>query len=117
MCSWGENRSRDPPLGAHEAVARPSRNQNAGRFRMRAPGGESRDLLRDVLPELAAARRVAELAQRVRLDLPDPLAGQAELVADLLERPRPAVVEAEAEPEDALLAAVEAVERPARPAP
>src|SRR5437667_7895407 len=46
----------------------------------------------------------------MRLDLADPLPSQAELVADLLERPRPAVVEAEPQTDDALLAALEAVE-------
>ena len=55
---------------------------------------------------------MAQLAEGVRLDLADPLARQAELVADLLERPRPAVVEAEAQPDDPLLAALEAVEHP-----
>lgn len=54
---------------------------------------------------------MAELAQGMRLDLPDPLTGQAELVADLFERPRTPVVEAESEAEDVLLAAFEAIER------
>src|SRR5262245_20500310 len=62
------------------------------------------------LPELAAPRGMAQLAQRVRLDLADALAGEAELLADLLERPRPAVLEAEPQPEHPLLAALEAVE-------
>src|SRR4029079_9227836 len=53
---------------------------------------------------------MAQLAQRVRLDLADPLAGQAELLADLLERPRPAIVETEPQPENPLFAALEAVE-------
>jgi hypothetical protein len=53
---------------------------------------------------------VAQLAHRVRLDLADALARQPELVADLLERPRTPVVEAEPKPDHALLAPVEAVE-------
>jgi hypothetical protein len=53
---------------------------------------------------------VAELAQRLRLDLADPLAGHVELLADLLERPRPAVLEAEPELEDPPLAPRERVE-------
>jgi hypothetical protein len=36
---------------------------------------------------------VAQLAQGLRLDLADPLAGDVELATDLLERPRPAVLE------------------------
>ena len=42
----------------------------------------------------------AQLGEGVALDLADPLAGQAEVPADLVERPRPAVVQAEAHPED-----------------
>src|SRR3954454_20802539 len=62
------------------------------------------------LPELAAAGRVAELAQRLRLDLPDPLAGEPELASDLLQRASVPVVEPEAQPQDPLLTPVEAVE-------
>src|SRR4029079_13523963 len=64
-------------------------------------------VLRGELAQLAAAARVAELAQRLDLDLADPLAGQAELLADFLERPGMPIVEAEAEAEDPLLATVE----------
>src|SRR6185369_1087037 len=64
----------------------------------------------DVVPELPAPRRVAQLAQRVCLDLADPLTGQPELMADLLERSRSSVVEPEPEADDPLLAAFEAVE-------
>src|SRR5580765_2567735 len=69
-------------------------------------------LLRGELAELAAARRVAQLAECVGLDLADALARQTELVPDLLERPGTPVVEAEAKSDDPLLAALEAVENP-----
>src|SRR3954469_20058736 len=53
------------------------------------------------------ARRVAQLAHRPGLDLADPLTGQVEVLADLLERPRLAAVEAEAQGEDVPLPLVE----------
>src|SRR3954447_956693 len=53
---------------------------------------------------------MAQLAERVRLDLADSLPGEAELVADLFQRSGPTIVEPEPEPDDALLAALEAVE-------
>src|SRR6186713_973722 len=62
-----------------------------------------RRLLLQVVLELAAPRRVAQLAQRLRLDLADPLAGDVELLADLLEGPGPAVLQPEAELEHAAL--------------
>src|SRR6185436_9649169 len=66
--------------------------------------------LLEVVLELAAAGRVAQLAQRLGLDLADPLAGDVELLADLLEGPRPAVLEAEPELEHASFAARQRVE-------
>src|SRR5262245_66617274 len=53
---------------------------------------------------------MAELAQRLRLDLADPLAGHVELLADLLEGPGTPVLEAESELEHAPLAAGQRVE-------
>jgi RNA polymerase primary sigma factor len=53
---------------------------------------------------------VAQLAQRLRLDLADPLAGDVELLADFLERAGAAVLEAEPELKDASLAAGQRVE-------
>src|SRR5215510_5880283 len=53
-----------------------------------------------------------EPGESLALELPDPLAGQVELVADRLERPRLAL-EPEAELQDAPLALRERVERPA----
>src|ERR1035437_7815652 len=55
--------------------------------------------------ELARAARVAELTQRLRLDLADPLAGDVELLANLLERPGAAVLQPEAELQDSPLTA------------
>ena len=40
---------------------------------------------------------MAKLAQSLGLDLPDPLAGHVEVAPDLLEGPRPSVLQAEAE--------------------
>src|SRR6185295_6825199 len=53
--------------------------------------------------QLLPARCVAQLAQRLRLDLPDPLACQAEVVPDLLQRALRALPDAEAHPQDLLL--------------
>ncbi len=47
--------------------------------------------------QLADARRVAHLAERLGLDLADALAGHLELLADLFERAAVAVDEAEAQ--------------------
>src|SRR5687767_11080093 len=46
-------------------------------------------------PQLPAARRVPELAQRLGLDLADPFAGDGEALADFLERVLAAVADAE----------------------
>src|SRR5262249_62102354 len=50
---------------------------------------------------------MAQLPQRALLDLAAALARQMELLADLLERPRSAPVETEAQPQDLALAVVE----------
>src|SRR2546426_1108246 len=55
-------------------------------------------------PELLRARRVPELAQRLGLDLPDPLAGDREVLPDFLQRVLATVGEAEPEPQHLLLA-------------
>src|SRR6478672_13441937 len=55
-------------------------------------------------PQLPAAARVLELAQRLRLDLADALAGDGELLADLLEGVVGVHADAEAHAQDALLA-------------
>src|SRR6266498_1996438 len=54
--------------------------------------------------EALGARRVPELPQRLRLDLPDPLARDLEVLADLLERVVALLADAEAHPEHLLLA-------------
>src|SRR4051812_39808710 len=56
--------------------------------------------------------RVAQLPQRLVLDLADALAGQADAEADLLERHRVLAVEAVAELEDLRLALVDVLEQP-----
>src|SRR2546428_9779411 len=55
-------------------------------------------------PELLRARWVPELAQRLGLDLSDALAGDREVLPDLLQRVLATVGEAEAEPQHLLLA-------------
>src|SRR5262245_2067535 len=54
-------------------------------------------------PELASARRMAQLAQRLRLDLPDPLPGDREAQPDLLQRQVGRLPDPEPEPQDLLL--------------
>src|SRR5690242_13453597 len=54
--------------------------------------------------QLARARGVLQLAQRLRLDLADALARHRELLADLLERVIGVHADAEAHPQDPLLA-------------
>src|SRR5216684_2090107 len=61
-------------------------------------------------PELLRARRVPELAQRLGLDLPDPFAGDREVLPDFLQRVLATVGEAEPEPQHLLLARREGVE-------
>src|SRR2546426_1029934 len=62
-------------------------------------------------PELLRARWVPELAQRLGLDLSDALAGDREVLPDLLQRVLATVGEAEAEPQHLLLARGEKVLR------
>src|SRR6202165_1639825 len=54
--------------------------------RKKRPGRRPYSGLLQVVAELLRARRVAELAQRLGLDLADPLAGHAEPLADLFQR-------------------------------
>src|SRR5438270_10693539 len=53
---------------------------------------------------------MAQLAQRLRLDLADPLARYAELLADLFERPLPTVLQAEPQLKHASFATRQRVE-------
>src|SRR3954451_283084 len=64
----------------------------------------------EVVLELPAPARMPELAERLRLDLADALAGDVELLADLLEGARSAVLQPEPELEHAALATRERVE-------
>jgi hypothetical protein len=57
------------------------------------------------------ARRVATFFFRARLDLPDALAREMQPVADLLQRARLLALEAEAQPDDLALPAVEIAQR------
>src|SRR6185369_15945497 len=66
--------------------------------------------LLQIVLQLAAPARVAELAERLRLDLANPLASDVELLAHFLERPRPAVLQPEPELEHAPLATGQRVE-------
>src|SRR5450759_3732222 len=75
---------------------------NATRLALRNSRGVALALLEIVL-ELAGAARVAQLAQRLGLDLADALAGDVELLAHFLESAGPTVFEAEAKLQDATL--------------
>src|SRR3982751_1485409 len=73
----------------------------------REDGRQKTEALRSFLEkrfELPAPRRVAELAQRFRFDLTDPLAGDGEALADFLERVLAAVSHAEPHLDHLLLA-------------
>src|SRR5580765_8098467 len=61
-------------------------------------------------PELLGARGMAELAQRLGLDLPDALASDREVLADLLQRVLAAVREAEAQAQHLLFSRREGVQ-------
>src|SRR5437016_14593318 len=58
----------------------------------------------DEIFQALASRRMAQLAQRLGLDLADPLAGHPELPADLLQRPGKAIIEPEAQLQHVALA-------------
>src|SRR5919201_2295199 len=98
-------RSRAPPRRAG-SPARRSRPARLARARRRRCSSAARPLRRGGL-ELAQRRQPC---QRLRLELPDALARQVELVADRLERPGLAL-EAEPELEDPPLALGQRVER------
>src|SRR5216683_1071801 len=63
-----------------------------------------------IVLELPRPARVPQLAERLRLDLPDASAGDVELAPDLFEGAGASVLEAEPQLEDATLAAGEALE-------
>src|SRR5690606_20833964 len=65
----------------------------------------------EVAAQPAAHLRGAQLAKRLRLDLPDALARDAELLPDLFERAIAAILQPEAQDDDALLTLVELAQR------
>src|SRR4051794_33467376 len=74
-------------------------------------GWGGRDLLlRQVVAQGVGALRVAQLGHRLTLDLPDPFAGEAEPLADLLQRAGLLPVQAEAHDDHVALAVLERLE-------
>src|SRR5438270_11332231 len=65
--------------------------------------GATERLFVEVVAQLLRARGMTQLRQRLRLDLPDPLSGDAELLADFFQRSGMSIGEAEAQLDDALL--------------
>src|SRR5206468_2098033 len=88
----------EPPM-----EARPSR--------CRAPGRRRASVL-DEAPQTATPQRGAQLPERLRLDLADPLPGHVEALADLLQRVLALFADPEAEPEDLGFLGAQARERP-----
>src|SRR3989337_2790164 len=115
----------DKPVEGPERVvpAAAGRREAKLPFELRRPGDRRRQEPRRALPsdlvgeagELPRATWVAELRERLLLDLPDPLAAHAEFGADLRERPKPPVIEGEAEPKDPPVAAREGGEEGGQP--
>ena len=68
-------------------------------------------ILLQIVLELAAAAGVAQLAECLRLDLADTLAGDVELFANLFERAAAAIVQPKAQPQHLLLALGQTAER------
>ena len=106
-----------PMKAARRGVGRQAAGEAAGRKRTRGllgllvlgdelveAGAGSIELAFEHALELAHARRVTHLAERLRFDLTDTFAGDLEVAADFFERALDAVEEAEAEDEDFLLA-------------
>src|SRR5918996_34616 len=85
-----------------EASLVPRRTSHGSNIGRSAEGVEPDGLL-EVVPELLGPGGVAELGQRLRLDLADPLPGHAELPADLLEGPGVPVHQPEPELDHLLL--------------
>src|SRR5579884_2761674 len=75
--------------------------------------GEGRcfTLVVDVVAQARISRRMTQLLERLRLDLPDALARHAEVLADLFQRVGIAVVEPEPHLKDVALARRELIER------
>ena len=104
----GRARRRDRRPWPHSAGApAPEPEPGPQATPARAPRPDQIPGLLQVVLQLAAAGRVAQLAQGFGLDLADPLAGDVEFLAHFLKGAGPAVLETEAELEDASLAAGE----------
>src|SRR5690242_6369046 len=91
---------RSAPTG----LPRRSEGPHTARARTRVAAGPSGCCARcsvQVVPEDLRAARVAQLRHGLRLDLADPLTRDAVDLADLVERARLAVGQAEAQPDDA----------------
>src|SRR5207237_399505 len=83
---------------------------NEPRLLAHCPNNLVRRRVLQEVAQLRGARAVAQLAQRLRLDLADALAGDAELAAHLLQRALAPVVQPEAELQHAPLAARQRVQ-------
>src|SRR5215510_2730788 len=90
--------------------ARPGRQQRGWRVTRGTPWAGSPSVFREG-GELVRLRRVAQLAERLGLDLADALAGDAEHLSDFLERVVGHAADAEAHAQDLLLARRELGER------
>src|SRR5438477_4964240 len=73
--------------------------------------GKSLSLILDERLEIAPAQRMPELPQRLRLDLPDALAGHGEPLADFLECVLALFADPEAQAQDLLFLGAERRER------
>src|SRR3954469_4395760 len=102
----------DPTRGAAGGASRvrPSTRPVGTRLRQPWPGSDPPGGSGDVA-QLLRLRECAELLQRLVLDLPDPLAGDAEDAADLVERPRLLAVQAVAQLQHAPLPLAQHPER------
>src|SRR3989442_11391851 len=92
------------------APAKPGREERQGVW-----GARSRPPSRSILDEgleVAPAQRMAQLAERLGLDLPDALAGDREALADLFQRVLALFADAEPQPEDLLLLRRQRGQRP-----
>src|SRR4029453_8938589 len=90
-------RGRYRRIAARRAARNAPESIEPGAFASGSILGQRLSGLFEVVLELAAPGRVTQLAQRLRLDLADPLAGHVELLADLLEGPGTPVLQAEPE--------------------
>src|SRR5205823_5904830 len=106
---WRSTRDSGPSRDPTTPRTRSARTCETGRTRpdSRNPPREGRPETRgplfQIVPKLLRPGRMPELRQRLRFDLPDPLAGDAEFPAHLFQRPGMAVQQSEPELNDLLL--------------